>query len=185
MAEVQARETVLLSSEIDLALGKSSRRARSTTTKDLTSIVEAPWIKDAGQQKRLQFRPDSRPEWVSGKRIACGASARQGVQKHIRCRRRDVQVDVVKSRVVRQSIAATNHCLSTTYYSTSESRRPGKTHIRAPAVVRRGNRREGRNRQRQSRIPKRVWSSLILHSPIVEQVGWLPIVGPGDTEIKS
>src|SRR5437773_11692785 len=37
--EVQARETVLLSSEIDLALGKSSRRARSTTTKDLTSIV--------------------------------------------------------------------------------------------------------------------------------------------------
>src|SRR5260370_22628909 len=61
---------------------------------------------------------------------------------------------------------------------------PGEADARPPAVFGRRNRWEGRHRERQCRIPQRVRSGLPLHCLIVEQVGRLAVVRPGDPEIE-
>src|ERR1700675_255829 len=103
-------------------------------------VIEGPWIKHAAHQSGSQIGTIVRPGGV-GKQGVCanrGGSGRESLQEDDGGRARDVQVDVVKRRVIRQAIAAAYNGFPVAPHEGIVGG-PSETNARSPAVLGGGN----------------------------------------------
>src|SRR3989442_15181736 len=86
--------------------------------------------------------------------------------------------------VLCETKAAANSCLPVAGESTAVSWRPRKTDARSPAVLRCRDRGEGGHGRRKGGIPQRSRALCVCKRAVMEQVGWLAVVGPCDPEVQ-